>query len=83
VRPLRTRATTRTLRADFSSDEGDLVSRTFAVRADGIVTNPVTPATERPEKDFLFNPKENEEQFMRKTINKLKGSARRRHHESD
>lgn len=83
VRPLRTRATTRTLRAEFSSDEGDLDSRTFVVRADGIGTNPITPATERSEKDFLFNPKENEEQFMRKTISKLKGSARRRHDESD
>lgn len=84
VRPLlRTRATTKTLRADFSSDEGDSASRTFAARADGVRTNPSTPATEKPEKDFLFNPRETEEQFMRKTISKLKGSIRRRHHESD
>lgn len=83
VRPLRTRATTRTLRADFSSDEGDSGLETFAVRADGVRTTPTTPAAETPpEKDFLFNPRETEDQFMRKTIMKLKGSMRRRHNES-
>ena len=83
VRPLRTRATMRALRANFSSDEGDSGSVTFVVRAEGIRTNPTTPATERPEKDFLFNPRENEEQFMRKTMMKLKGTLRKRHNESD
>ncbi|KAF3034612.1 hypothetical protein E8E12_005510 [Didymella heteroderae] len=83
VKPLlRTRATTRTLRVDFSSDDGNLGSGTSAVRAGGIRTTPTTPAAENaPEKDFLFNPKENEEDFMRKAIGKLRGSIRRRHNE--
>lgn len=79
---LRTRATTKTLRADFSSDEGVSESETFAVRAGGVRTTPTTPASEKPQEDFLFNPKENEEDFMRKAIGKLKGSIRRRHNES-
>ncbi|XPS92271.1 hypothetical protein M3J09_001671 [Ascochyta lentis] len=79
MRPLRTRATTRTLRGDFYSDEGGSASRTFAARAEGIMTNPTTPAAEKPEVDFLFNPRENEEQFMKKTMARLKGSIRRRH----
>lgn len=83
VKPLlRTRATTKTLRADFSSDEGVSESETFAVRAGGVRTTPTTPASEKPQEDFLFNPKENEEDFMRKAIGKLKGSIRRRHNES-
>lgn len=77
VRSLRARATMRTLRTELPSDEDDLGSRTFAGRAGGIRTSPSTPATERPEKDFLFNPRENEEQFMRKAITRLKGSMRR------
>ncbi|KAF3051762.1 hypothetical protein E8E11_010231 [Didymella keratinophila] len=83
VKPLlRTRATTKTLRADFSSDDAGLGSETFAVRAGGIRTTPTTPAAEKPQEDFLFNPKENEEDFMRKAIGRLKGSIRRRHNES-
>lgn len=78
VKPLRTRATMRTLRDEFPSDEGGLGSRTFAARAEGVRTSPTTPAGERPEKDFLFNPSENEEQFIRKTMTRLKGSIRRR-----
>ncbi|KZM28154.1 uncharacterized protein EKO05_0005818 [Ascochyta rabiei] len=78
VRPLRTRATTRTLKGDFSLDEGGSASRTFAARAEGIRTNPATPAGEKPGMDFLFNPNENEEQFMKKTMTKVKGSIRRR-----
>ncbi|KAJ4359074.1 hypothetical protein N0V95_002468 [Ascochyta clinopodiicola] len=78
VRPLRTRTTTRTLKGDLSFDEGGSASRTFAARAEGIRTNPTTPAGEKPGKDFLFNPRENEEQFMKKTMTKLKGSMRRR-----
>lgn len=78
VRPLRTRATTRTLRTELLSDEEDSGSRTFAARAEGIRTNPTTPASEMPEQDFLFNPRESEDQFMKKTITKLKGSLRRR-----
>jgi hypothetical protein len=83
VKPLlRTRATTRTLRADYSLDDGDLGSETSAVRAGGVNTAPTTPAADRPpEKDFLFNPKENEEDFMRKTMSRLKGSMRRRRDE--
>ncbi|KAJ8111447.1 hypothetical protein OPT61_g5964 [Boeremia exigua] len=77
VRPLRARATTRTLRTDCSLDEDALGSATFVARAEGVRTNPVTPATERPEQDFLFNPRENEEQFMRKAITRLKESMRR------
>lgn len=77
VRPLRTRATTRTLRAGVSSDGDTLGSRTFAARAQDIGFSPTTPANEKAEEDFLFNPRENEEQFMRKAITKLKGSLRR------
>lgn len=77
VKPLRTRATMRTIRDDFS-DEGSSGSRTFAIRAEGIRTSPTTPAGEGPEKDFLFNPSESEEHFMKKTLTKLKGSLRRR-----
>lgn len=79
VRPLRARATTRTLRVGFSSEEGDSASETFASREEGTQTNPATPATEKPEPDFLFNPRENEEQFMRKALVRLRGSIRRRH----
>lgn len=87
VKPLlRTRATTKTLRADFRSDDGDLESETFAVRAGGVRTTPTTPAAENPpEKDFLFNPRESEEDFMQKAKDigrKLRGSIRRRHNES-
>ncbi|KAF1930105.1 uncharacterized protein M421DRAFT_419141 [Didymella exigua CBS 183.55] len=83
VKPLlRTRATTRTLRADYSSDDGDLGLATFAVRAGGVRTTPTTPAAQGPpEKDFLFNPKENEEDFVRRAMARLKGSMRRRHNE--
>lgn len=83
VRPLlRTRATTRTLRADSSLDDDDSGSETFGNRAGGVRTSPTTPVGARPaEKDFLFNPRENEEDFMRKTIAKLRGSMRRRQNE--
>ncbi|KAH6633358.1 hypothetical protein C7974DRAFT_170033 [Boeremia exigua] len=77
VKPLRARATMRTLRIGVSSDGDGLGSGTFAARAAGIRTSPSTPATERPESDFLFNPRENEDQFMRKAIMRLKGSMRR------
>ncbi|KAJ4989444.1 hypothetical protein SVAN01_04979 [Stagonosporopsis vannaccii] len=77
VRPLRTRETTGALRRRFSFGEDSSGSRTFAARAGEIRTNPTTPATERPNQDFLFNPREDEEQFMRKAITRLKGSMRR------
>jgi hypothetical protein len=44
---------------------------------------PSTPVTEKPEPDFLFNPKESEEQFAKKVFSKLRGSIRRRHDASE
>jgi hypothetical protein len=82
VRPLRSRATTRTLREDFNPDDGGLGSP-FADRIDETQMSPTTPAAEQPQRDFLFNPKENEDQFMKKTISKLRGSIRRRYTETD
>lgn len=83
VRPLKMTMTMRTLRDDSSSDDGGLELRTFAgdgedLRVDGIKTSPTAPATKETEKDALFYQNENEEQFMQKTIMKLKGNLRRR-----
>lgn len=76
VRPLRARETIGALRGRASSGEDTSGSRTFAARVEEIMSSPTTP-TERPGQDFLFNPRENEEQFMRKAITRLKGSMRR------
>jgi hypothetical protein len=81
VKPLKTRATMRELREDFSDDGNSKTS--FAARVDGMKSSSTTPAVEKTEKDFLFNPSENEEQFMKKTMTKLKGSIRRRYTELD
>ncbi|KAJ4312903.1 hypothetical protein N0V94_007204 [Neodidymelliopsis sp. IMI 364377] len=82
VRPLRSRATTRTLREDLHSDDVGSGSPS-ADRIDETQMSPTTPAAEQPQRDFLFNPKENEDQFMKKTISKLRGSIRRRYTETD
>lgn len=83
VRPLQTRATVRTLSAGFASGQGASGSATFAARMGGVSTGPTTPVAEKPEPDFLFNPKESEEQFTKKMFSKLRGSVRRRHETSE
>jgi hypothetical protein len=46
-------------------------------------SGPSTPVAEKPEPDFLFNPKESEDQFAKKVFSKLRGSIRRRHDASE
>ena len=81
VRPLQARTTQRQLSAAFASEQGASGSATFAARMGGGVSfsGPTTPVAEKPEQDFLFNPKESEEQFAKKVFSKLRGSVRRRH----
>jgi hypothetical protein len=70
------------LRKDFSDDANSGL-RTFVGRADGIEISPTTPAVEKPEKGFLFNPSKSKEQFIRNMIAKLEGSIQRRYTKSD
>jgi predicted nucleic acid-binding Zn-ribbon protein len=87
VRPLQARATQRQLSAGFASAQGASGSATFAARMGSVSVSsspgPSTPVTEKPEPDFLFNPKESEEQFAKKVFSKLRGSIRRRHDASE
>ena len=84
VRPLQTRATQRQLSAGFASAQGASGSATFAARMGAVSSSgPSTPVAEKPEQDFLFNPKENEDQFAKKVFSKLRGSIRRRHDASE
>jgi len=84
VRPLQTRATQRQLSAGFASAQGASGSATFAARMGAASSSgPPTPVAEKPEQDFLFNPKENEDQFAKKVFSKLRGSIRRRHDASE